>query len=70
MDPDMIAPTGLCDADGACSTMTTLFCGPPRTTGGTISWRCNYANPNVSKDAAGNLVPETAATRTSLPGVR
>jgi formylglycine-generating enzyme required for sulfatase activity len=59
-DPDMVPPTGLCDSDGACSTMTTLFCGPPpNNPTGTITWRCDYANPNVSKDAGGNLIPET-----------
>jgi len=70
MDPDMIAPTGLCDADGACSTMTTLFCGPPpNDPAGTITWRCNYANPNVSKDVAGNLVPETRCDSDIVAGV-
>ena len=70
-DPSMVAPTGLCDADGACSTMTTLFCGPPpNNPAGTITWRCNYANPNVSTDAAGNLIPETRCDSDILLGAQ
>ncbi len=69
-DPDMTAPTGLCDTDGACSTMTTLFCGPPpNNPAGTIAWRCDYANPNVSKDAGGNLIPETRCDSDLVAGV-
>ncbi|HEY4176644.1 MAG TPA: MopE-related protein [Kofleriaceae bacterium] len=46
-DPDMIAPTNLCDPDGACSTMTVLSCDA------TLGWRCHYNNPNVqTSDAA------------------
>ncbi len=70
-DLDMIAPTGLCDGDGACSTLTTLFCGPPpNMPTGTITWRCDYANPNVSKDASGNLIPETRCDSDIVAGVQ
>ncbi|MBA3455945.1 MAG: hypothetical protein H0T42_22800 [Deltaproteobacteria bacterium] len=70
-DPDMTAPTGLCDFDGACSTGTTLFCGPPPgMPAGTITWRCDYSNPNVQKDASGNLIPETRCDSDIVAGVQ
>ena len=53
-DPDLLAPIGLCDTDGACATGTTLSCAPA--SGG---WTCAYTNPNVQTDAMGNIVPET-----------
>ncbi|HEY4056065.1 MAG TPA: MopE-related protein, partial [Kofleriaceae bacterium] len=40
-DPDMQAPTGLCDTDGACATGTNLTCDAGN------GWRCHYTNPNV-----------------------
>lgn len=70
-DPDMVAPTGLCDNDGACSTGTTLFCGtPPGMPAGAVQWRCDYSNPNVSKDANGNIVNETRCDSDIVVGVQ
>ncbi|MDX2092321.1 MAG: MopE-related protein [Kofleriaceae bacterium] len=62
-DPDMVVPTGLCDSDGACSTMTTLTCN------GAAGWVCNYNNPNVQKDGMGNLIPETRCDSDIVAGV-
>jgi formylglycine-generating enzyme required for sulfatase activity len=41
----------ICDHDGACA-------GTVATCGGPTGWTCNYG-PNVSKDASGNIIPET-----------
>ena len=62
-DPDLVPPTGLCDTDGACSTMTTLTCN------GAAGWKCNYNNPNVQKDAMGNIIPETRCDSDIVLGV-
>ncbi|MGE0401796.1 MAG: MopE-related protein, partial [Kofleriaceae bacterium] len=55
MDPDLVAPVGLCDADGACATQTVLSCDAG------LGWRCHYNNPNVqTSDAAHTqIIPET-----------
>lgn len=59
-DPDMVAPVGLCDADGACAGTMPSCVVPPNSPAMTPPrWFCNYTNPNVSKDASGNLIPET-----------
>ncbi len=69
-DPDLVAPVGLCNTVGACSTMTTLTCSPPPgMPAAPPSWRCNYNNPNVSKDAMGNLIPETLCDSDIVAGV-
>jgi hypothetical protein len=62
-DPDLVPPTGLCDDDGACSTLTTLTCN------GAAGWKCNYNNPNVQKDAMGNILPETLCDSDIVAGV-
>ena len=53
MDPDLVAPVGICLSLGACSTMTELQCT------GAGGWTCKYNNPNVQKDVLGNILPET-----------
>ncbi len=53
-DPDLVAPVGLCDTDGACATGTSLTCDPA---GG--GWTCVYSNPNVQTNAQGQIIPET-----------
>ena len=69
-DPSMVL-TNLCDTDGACSTGSVPFCGPPpNNPAGTITLRCNYTNPNVSQDAAGNLIAETRCDSDILVGVQ
>jgi len=68
-DPDMVTPIGLCDTDGAC-VGSAPFCGPPpNDANGLITWRCNYPNPNVSKDAGGNLIPETRCDSDIVPAL-
>lgn len=63
-DADLLVPTGLCDSDGACSTMTTLTCN------GAMGWTCNYNNPNVQKDPiTGALIPETRCDSDIVSGV-
>ena len=54
-DPDLVAPVGLCDADGACATQTVLSCD------GGSGWRCHYNNPNVQTADPDHtqILPET-----------
>ncbi|MFN0252082.1 MAG: MopE-related protein [Kofleriaceae bacterium] len=54
-DPDLTAPIGLCDSDGACATQTVLSCD------GMLGWRCHYNNPNVqtSDPDRTQIIPET-----------
>ncbi len=69
-DPSMIVPTNFCNSQGACSTMTTLTCSPPAGNPiGTLAWKCNYNNPNVQKDAMGNIIPETRCDSDIVAGV-
>ena len=46
-------PAAACSSLGACLTGTTVTCEMG-------ALRCNYNNPNVSKDAMGNIIPETS----------
>ncbi len=50
IDEGLVVPD-ICDHDGACA-------GAVAACGGVTGWKCNYG-PTVSKDASGNIVPET-----------
>jgi formylglycine-generating enzyme required for sulfatase activity len=54
-DPDLTAPTNLCDTDGACATGTVLSCDAM------LGWRCHYNNPNVQTSDVDRtqIAPET-----------
>jgi len=52
-DPDLGAAPNICLSAGACATGTTISCD------GASGWTCHYGS-NVSKDAMGHIIPETA----------
>lgn len=66
MDPDLVAPVGLCDADGACATQTVLSCD------GNMGWRCHYNNPNVQTSDPDHtqIIPETRCDADIVAGTQ
>ncbi len=65
-DPDLVAPVGLCDSDGACATQTVLSCD------GALGWRCHYNNPNVqtSDPDRTQIMPETRCDSDIVAGTQ